>query len=72
MTPPPTFKPDDIQLVPDAWNRFERAVDTVSKSGPQHKTALSPSARFDILRKDISALSDALAHRPFWRPQTPD
>lgn len=38
MTPPPTFKPDDIELVPDAWGRFERAVDTVSKSGPQHRS----------------------------------
>jgi hypothetical protein len=27
-------KPDGIELEPDAWDRFERAVDTVSKSGP--------------------------------------
>jgi hypothetical protein len=39
MTPPPTFKPDDIELVPDSWERFERAVDTVSKGGPQHRSA---------------------------------
>ena len=35
----PTFKPDDIELIPDAWGKFERAVDTVSKSGPQHRAA---------------------------------
>lgn len=27
----------EVELVPDAWERFERAVDTVSKSGPQHR-----------------------------------
>jgi hypothetical protein len=47
MTAPPTFKPDDIELVPDSWARFERAVDTVSKGGPQHRRAkpsgLSPA-----------------------------
>jgi hypothetical protein len=26
-----------IELAPDAWERFERAVDTVSKSGPRHR-----------------------------------
>jgi hypothetical protein len=25
------------ELMPDAWDRFERAVDVVSKSGPQHR-----------------------------------
>jgi hypothetical protein len=30
---------DEIDLEPDAWRRFERAVDTVSKSGPQHRTS---------------------------------
>jgi hypothetical protein len=26
------------ELHPDAWQRFERAVDTVAKSPPQHRT----------------------------------
>jgi hypothetical protein len=26
-------------LHPDAWSRFERAVDVVAKSPPQHRTA---------------------------------
>jgi hypothetical protein len=28
----------DIELQSDAWQRFERAVDVVAKSPPQHKT----------------------------------
>jgi hypothetical protein len=27
------------ELRPDAWERFERAVDTVTKSPPQHRAA---------------------------------
>jgi hypothetical protein len=27
----------EIELHPDAWERFERAVDIVRKSPPQHK-----------------------------------
>jgi len=30
-------KREDTELMPDAWDRFERAVDGVVKSGPQHK-----------------------------------
>jgi hypothetical protein len=29
----------EIELRPDAWERFERAVDIVAKSPPQHRTA---------------------------------
>jgi hypothetical protein len=28
---------DKLEMLPDAWERFERAVDAVAKSGPQHK-----------------------------------
>jgi hypothetical protein len=28
-----------IELLPDAWARFERAVDVVAKSPPQHRKA---------------------------------
>jgi hypothetical protein len=28
----------DLEIVSDAWERFERAVDTVIKSGPKHRT----------------------------------
>jgi len=27
-----------VELEPDAWRRFERAVDVVVKSPPQHRT----------------------------------
>ena len=27
----------EIELHPDSWERFERAVDTVIKSGPMHR-----------------------------------
>lgn len=32
------MKVKDIELAPDAWERFERAVDAVVKGGPQHRT----------------------------------
>lgn len=31
-------EPSEIELEPDAWRRFERAVDVVAKSPPQHRT----------------------------------
>ena len=33
MVSPPSFKPDDIELIPDGWEQFERAADTVVKGG---------------------------------------
>jgi len=41
----------EIEFEPDAWRRFERAVDVVAKSPPQHRTkpkvnrAKSPAKR---------------------------
>jgi hypothetical protein len=29
------------ELHPDAWERFERAVDTVAKAPPQHRKAVA-------------------------------
>lgn len=29
--------PNDLAQHPDAWQRFERAVDVVAKSPPQHR-----------------------------------
>jgi len=31
-------KLSEPELTPDAWSRFERAVDVVAKSPPQHRT----------------------------------
>jgi len=36
----PTKTPE---LLPDAWARFERAVDVVAKSPPQHRVKAKPS-----------------------------
>ena len=33
---------EPIELMPDAWERFERAVGTVVKSGPKHRPARKP------------------------------
>jgi hypothetical protein len=44
----------EIEIEPDAWARFERAVDIVAKSPPQHrgkakpKTAKSPGKRKSV------------------------
>jgi hypothetical protein len=36
----------EIELVPDAWERFRSAVHTMAKAGPQHrKTATKPKAK---------------------------
>jgi len=32
-----TRKAQDLEIDPDAWERFERAVDVALKSGPQHR-----------------------------------
>jgi hypothetical protein len=36
--PPKRKNAADSELHPDAWARFERAVDVVAKSPPQHRT----------------------------------
>jgi hypothetical protein len=35
----------ESELHPDAWARFERAVDVVAKSPPQHRTKVKSKAR---------------------------
>lgn len=35
-------KKQDIELVPDAWPRFEKFIREIAKAGPQHRT---PSAK---------------------------
>jgi hypothetical protein len=35
----------EIELEPDAWQRFERAVDVVAKSPPQHRTTPKPKKK---------------------------
>jgi hypothetical protein len=35
----------DIELHPDAWQRFERAADVVAKAPPQHRVAKKKVAK---------------------------
>jgi len=35
----------EVELRPDAWERFERAVQVVVKSPPQHKSSKKPKTR---------------------------
>jgi len=35
----------EIELVPDAWPRFERFIREVVKAGPQHREALQAETR---------------------------
>jgi len=35
----PSRGESDIELIPEAWQRFERAVDAAIKSGPKHRVA---------------------------------
>jgi hypothetical protein len=37
--PKPTPKPDDTEELPDAWERFEKAFDTVMKAKPKPRAA---------------------------------
>jgi hypothetical protein len=51
-------KPDpkrELELHPDGWARFERAVDVVAKSPPQHRIKAKKAARKK--RKSKRALS---------------
>jgi hypothetical protein len=36
-------KANDLEILPDAWERFERAVDAAVKSGPKHR--VTPKAK---------------------------
>jgi len=48
-----TKKLRDVELEPDAWERFERAVKVVAKSPPQHRTKVSKQKKISsIKRKD--------------------
>lgn len=42
MVKTPKGKEADVDLRPDGWQQFERAVDAAVKSGPKHKPAPAP------------------------------
>ncbi len=35
MKPPKNAKPEEVETVPDAWERFERAVDVLAHTPPK-------------------------------------
>jgi hypothetical protein len=41
---PKLSKPKNIELMPDAWPRFERFIRDIAKAGPQHRKA-KPSGK---------------------------
>jgi hypothetical protein len=41
----------DVELHPDGWARFERAVDVVAKSPPQHRTRAKTTMKKKTKRK---------------------
>jgi hypothetical protein len=43
----------DIEIVPNAWASFDRAVDVVVKGGPQHRSK-KPSTAVDLAIADRS------------------
>jgi hypothetical protein len=43
----------DIELVPDAWPRFERFIRDIAKAGPQHRKA-KPKSK---LGKSLASLA---------------
>jgi hypothetical protein len=45
----------EIELVPDAWQRFERAAGVVSKTPPQHRVAKKKNAKKKNAKKKTSA-----------------
>jgi hypothetical protein len=44
----------DIELHPEGWQRFERAVDVVAKSPPQHRTKPNAKKKAGAKRKRAS------------------
>lgn len=48
------IKPPDIELRPDGWEQFERAVDAAVKGGPRHRPAKQRPASKGRVRKGKS------------------
>lgn len=39
---------DTVELRPDGWERFNRAVNAAAKSGPKHRTAKKRGSRLAL------------------------
>jgi hypothetical protein len=51
MKQKPKLPAEEIELRADSWQRFERAVDVVAKSPPQHRTKEKPARTAPRKRK---------------------
>jgi hypothetical protein len=40
-----------VELVPDAWPRFERFIHDIAKAGPQHRKAKPKATKAKSLKK---------------------
>lgn len=45
MASPKKASLPDVELVPDAWAKFEKFVKGIAKAGPQHRPALKAKAK---------------------------
>ena len=65
-----------IEMLPDSWATFERAVDVVVKAPPAHrvkeKRQQSLSDRAESLLREGEAATARLAARPFLKPLSQD
>jgi hypothetical protein len=52
MKAKPTPKLEDVELIPDAWERFGEFVKRIAKAGPQHR--IKPKADAPTGRKRSS------------------
>jgi hypothetical protein len=46
---------ETLEIHSDSWQRFERAVDVVAKSPPQHRTAKKPTRKKVAKRRASSS-----------------
>jgi hypothetical protein len=44
----------ELELHPDAWQRFERAIDVVAKSPPQHRIKKKSKGRRNKSKKSVA------------------
>jgi hypothetical protein len=61
----------DVELVPDAWERFERAVDVLAKSPPQHKRATA-TAKATKMQSEMKVGAKPKAKAPKKTPRQSD
>jgi hypothetical protein len=54
-----SFKKQDVELVPDAWQRFEKFIREIAKAGPQHRKPIEKSKVKSGAKESPDVLSGA-------------